>query len=310
MSGVSIIIPVKNGEEFLERCLSSIFNQEGINFEVIVVNNESTDNSKDVAEKFDVKIVESKGKSAAAVRNDGAKCAEFDIIGFLDADCVVPEGWVFSAYKLLKQEAEYGCVGGGCFADPFGTWVQKAWALSEPAPSSVVKALPGASMFFHKKNFQQIGGFNTDLISAEDDEICARVIESGKKIYRDDSLWVIHLDYPKYLKEHFIKSIWHGSTQIAAHGFLGDKLVFLTWLWGLCILSSLLSLFIYTPLAIVLICISFVLPMIFALKRSGVRSIFSRSILYIPITYIICATVMAGRLLGMVKEVITMIKIN
>ena len=305
MNGVSVIIPVKNGEGFLERCLSSISNQTGIEcgFEIIVVNNESTDNSKLIANEFPVTVIDSHGKSAAAVRNDGVKSARFNIIGFLDADCVAPNGWVSSAYKLLEQESEYGCVGGGCFADPHGNWVQKAWALSSPVKSGYVKALSGASMFFRKKFFFQIGGFDTKLISAEDDEICSRVIKSSKKNYRDESLWVIHLDYPRSLKDHFVKSRWHGATQIAAHGFFGDNLVMLTWMWGVCLISSFILVFLNPLFSILLFLISIVFPLAFALKRMRSNIVGIKKYLYLPLTYLICLAVMSGRLLSMFREV-------
>ena len=88
---LSIVVPVLNAEATLEKCLASIYASEGAEgrFEVIVVDDGSTDRSVEIAQRFPCRIVsfgENRGISAA--RNAGARAAKFDVIYFVDADIV------------------------------------------------------------------------------------------------------------------------------------------------------------------------------------------------------------------------------
>ena len=87
---ISIIIPTYNQGEFLERCLKSISSQTYKNFEIIVIDNASTDNTKSIVDKFNylpLKYLVNKNKGMIAQsRNLGIQKARGDIIAFLDSD--------------------------------------------------------------------------------------------------------------------------------------------------------------------------------------------------------------------------------
>lgn len=89
---VSIIIPVYNGHDFLERCLDSVINQIYKNIEIIIVDDASTDDTKEIIKKYsekDKRIIpfyQSKNKGVSAARNTGLKAATGDYIVFLDSD--------------------------------------------------------------------------------------------------------------------------------------------------------------------------------------------------------------------------------
>lgn len=86
MPKYSIIIPVYNVEKYLKRTLDSVFNQTEQNFEVIVVNDGSTDKSIEIAKKYKVKIIDTKHVSVSEARNIGVKHAKGDYLIFLDSD--------------------------------------------------------------------------------------------------------------------------------------------------------------------------------------------------------------------------------
>lgn len=86
MPRYSIVIPVYNVEKYLKRTLDSIFNQTEQNFEVILVNDGSTDKSVEIAKKYKVKIIDSKHVSVSEARNIGVKHAKGDYLIFLDSD--------------------------------------------------------------------------------------------------------------------------------------------------------------------------------------------------------------------------------
>lgn len=86
MPKFSIIIPVYNVEKYIKKCLDSIFNQSFKDFEVIVVNDGTKDNSMDIVKEYDVKILTQKNQGLSAARNLGEKHAKGDYIIFVDSD--------------------------------------------------------------------------------------------------------------------------------------------------------------------------------------------------------------------------------
>ena len=88
---VSIIVPVFNGDEFLDRCLSSIVEQAYKNIEVIIINDGSTDNTKTICEAYSqkeprVKVIHKKNEGVSIARNLGLDAATGEYIYFVDAD--------------------------------------------------------------------------------------------------------------------------------------------------------------------------------------------------------------------------------
>src|SRR3989338_7677744 len=111
---ISVIIPVYNAARTLFNCLDSIFNLDYTDFEVIIVNDCSTDNSLDIAKQYNVKIINhEKNFGPGVARNNGAKIANGSILAFTDSDCEVPRDWLRKnedwrlAFKLPKQYKIY-----------------------------------------------------------------------------------------------------------------------------------------------------------------------------------------------------------
>ena len=86
MPKFSVIVPVYNVEKYIKKCLDSIFNQSFKDFEVIVINDGTKDNSMDIVKKYDVKIIEQENKGLSEARNAGVKKATGDYIIFIDSD--------------------------------------------------------------------------------------------------------------------------------------------------------------------------------------------------------------------------------
>jgi len=104
---ISIIIPTFNHAQYLERCLKSIENQTINNFEIIIIDNHSTDNTKTVVNKFkhlQIKylLIHNEGIYAKS-RNLGIKHSSGDIIAFLDSDDWWKENKLFECYKIIKR---------------------------------------------------------------------------------------------------------------------------------------------------------------------------------------------------------------
>lgn len=108
---ISIIIPTYNQCEFLERCLKSISEQTYKNFEIIVIDNSSTDNTKSIIEKFSylpLKYLLNKNKGMIAQsRNLGIKLSKGEIIAFIDSDDYWKTEKLDRCYKKIKQGYDF-----------------------------------------------------------------------------------------------------------------------------------------------------------------------------------------------------------
>ena len=99
---ISVIVPVYNVEQYLERCVDSIINQTYKNLEIILVNDGSTDNSgklcDELAKRDDrIRVIHKENGGLSDARNTGIEEAEADLIGFIDSDDYIDE----NMYELL-----------------------------------------------------------------------------------------------------------------------------------------------------------------------------------------------------------------
>ena len=109
---VSIVICTYDRAEYLQKCLDSMLNQTYGNFEVIIVNGPSTDNTASILKNYPFKTVQQIKKSGlSAARNLGIKEAKGDIIAFIDDDGVADKNWIKNLVKRYKDET-IGGVGG------------------------------------------------------------------------------------------------------------------------------------------------------------------------------------------------------
>lgn len=213
---ISIIIPVLNGEKHIQLCLDSLFRilYPKEKYEVIVVDNGSTDDTLTIAKNYGVKIFQIPDVTIAALRNCGAFNAKGGILAFVDSDCVVDEKWLNNAVECFRLSAdnEIGMVGSLVRCPQNCNWVGKAWDICYEKRSlkGMTDRLGAANMLIKREHFERIQGFNENLVTGEDDDLCFRLRKSGYKIYSDPSITVYHLGENKSLFEFFSKEVWRG----------------------------------------------------------------------------------------------------
>jgi glycosyltransferase involved in cell wall biosynthesis len=105
---ISIIVPVYNVEEYLPRCLDSIINQSYKNLEIILINDESTDNSLSICKEFKkkdkrIKLISIKHGGLSKARNTGLDVAKGEYIGFVDSDDFIEEDMYKSLYEAIVK---------------------------------------------------------------------------------------------------------------------------------------------------------------------------------------------------------------
>ena len=106
MPKFSIIIPVYNVEKYIKRCLDSVFNQSFKDYEVIVVNDGTKDNSMDIVKDYDVKIITQKNQGLSVARNTGVKKAKGEYIIFLDSDDYIEKDLLKNINKSLDNNPD------------------------------------------------------------------------------------------------------------------------------------------------------------------------------------------------------------
>lgn len=114
---ISIVIPVFNTEQYLNRCIESISNQTFSNIEIILVNDGSTDNSGRICDEWGekdnrIRIYHQKNKGVTAARKHGVKMAVGDWIKFVDSDDYLPQNALLTLYSYVKKEID---IVGGLF---------------------------------------------------------------------------------------------------------------------------------------------------------------------------------------------------
>ena len=204
---VSVIIPTLNEEKTIGSALEALRRQAVLPLQVIVVDNGSTDKTKEGVEQFIqtapepriLFLVEAK-RGPSAARNTGIRQAKGDILAFLDADSVPREDWVEKIVALLKPPLSG--IGGPCMGflpghlmERYFTAVQKgtytAKRLSQEQDLRM-NFLPGGNCAFRKEALLEAGGFDESLQISEDMELCQRLLTFGRQLYFDPVLTVDH----------------------------------------------------------------------------------------------------------------------
>ena len=212
---ISIIIPLYNAEKTLEKCLTAIFNSRYQNFEVLVVDDGSKDNSIKIAESFSCKILKlTHNQGPSVARNWGAKNAKGDVLLFIDSDIVIKRDTLDLFVDSLKSyPAVFGIYTQKPGTDELLTLYQNFYAhKSMKQTRDLTSVLYSYCVAIEKKVFDEVGGFDQSWVRAtfEDVEFGLRVTENGHQIYLNKNIEVVHhanFDLKRFAKNYFFKSL-------------------------------------------------------------------------------------------------------
>jgi len=214
----SVIVPAYNANLTLESCLNALLNQSISNYEVIVVNDGSDDQTEDIAKKFPVVYIKQPNKGPASARNNGAKKASGHIILFTDADCIPSRTWIEEMVKPIKQKRAAAVK--GAYKTSQKSIVALFAQIEFEERFEMLKQVDNIDMVdtysaaFDKKIFWQMGGFDESFPTAnnEDTELSYKLSSKGYKMIFNPEAIVYHLCHPdtviKYIKQKFWRGYW------------------------------------------------------------------------------------------------------
>jgi glycosyltransferase involved in cell wall biosynthesis len=178
---VSIVIPAYNAETQLARSLASVLAQDYTPFEVIVVDDGSTDATAAVAARFPaVRCLRQANAGPSAARNRGAGEARGELIAFVDADDEVPPTKLGTQVGYLLANPEVSCVLGRQDVELEGAGAP-SW-IAHDAVFGDFAGVPLMSLVTYRQTFLELGGFDTSLRIAEDRDLLVRMRENGVQI--------------------------------------------------------------------------------------------------------------------------------
>ena len=211
---LSIIIPMKNEEKYIEGCLQSIVNNSypREKYEIICIDNGSDDRTVELAKKYTKNVYQLPCKTVGSLRNYGAEKAKGKYLAFVDADCVVNGDWMKAASHYFDHD-EIVCFGSYPQIPVEATWVQKAWGLNREVKKDIqnIAWLPSMNLFVRKDIFEEVCGFDEKLETCEDVDLCYR-IGMKYKIKSDKRIRSTHLGEAKTIKDFIRKELWRGRS--------------------------------------------------------------------------------------------------
>ena len=195
---VSVVVCSYNGGRTLEQCLRSLGGLAYPDYEVILVDDGSTDETQAIAGRFpQVRNLRQKNCGLSAARNAGLAAATGEIIAYTDSDCFVDADWLtLLVNQLARREA---AAVGGPNLTPEDGWLAGCIACAPGQPNHVLESdeeaehIPGCNMAFRRDALQAVGGFDPLFRKAGDDvDLCWRLQAAGYRVTFAPGAFVWH----------------------------------------------------------------------------------------------------------------------
>jgi len=220
---ISVVIPAYNEQNGIEECIQSIFKNTILPHEIIICDGMSDDNTKQIAEKLGVIVLDNKKRIASAGRNLGIEHASGDVVAFTDGDCIADKNWLLEINKVFENDPELIGIGGKVIPAPPRNDIEDFWGnislrviMSFGDNSYDVKkrtlndAFITANCAYTRKSLLEIGGFDDWFgNNAEDVDLSWRFLKSGAKLHYTPEV-VIFARSPTTMKAVMKKSFRNG----------------------------------------------------------------------------------------------------
>lgn len=218
---VSIVVPTYNEQKYIRRALEGLFSQKAdFSYEVVVSDGNSTDSTVKIAREMGARVVFEPKRTIAAGRQRGFMEAHGDIIVSSSADVHVKSDWLAKLVAPIRKGSYVASAGPVVPKD--GNLLEQAFAkgLLTPAASGLsrigIPYVAADNMAIRADVFRKAGGFDTDMVTAEDTYLIKKARKYGKFRFVKDAPVYISMrrvrewGYPRYL-------LYHGSNFFKYH---------------------------------------------------------------------------------------------
>jgi glycosyltransferase involved in cell wall biosynthesis len=196
---VSVVVCAYNAQSTMAACLDSLQQLRYPAYEVVVVNDGSTDGTGWIAEQYEgVHVIHQDNKGLSAARNVGTEASTGEIVAFTDSDCVADQDWLHYLVATFLSSG-FPAVGGPNLPPPEDSLVASCVAASPGGPLHVLlndeeaEHIPGCNMAFRREVLEEIGGFDPIYRAAGDDvDLCWRLQTRGHRIGFSPAAMVWH----------------------------------------------------------------------------------------------------------------------
>lgn len=214
---ISIIVASYNEEKNIRPLMESLLNQDYKGkYEIIVVDS-GTDRTSEILSEFPVKLIRQEPKGPAAARNLGVSRAKGEIVVFIDADCIAPKNWLKTLTKPFENKDIAGVGGTYKTANKESviarfTGYEIGHKHHQMAKLERINFMGSFNCAYRKDIFQKFGGFNINMIQAEDADLSLRISKEHKLVL-EESAFVYHY-HPDSLKQYLKIKIQRGYWRV------------------------------------------------------------------------------------------------
>lgn len=217
---ISVVICAYNAADCIQGILESLRHQHFTDFEVVVVNDGSTDSTADSARRAGARVIDIEHRGLSAARNTGIRNARADIVAIIDADCYASPQWLEEIHKELSRGEEVvtgntriprstflgDCISGLGYPGGGHLGFEKMWPVDKKGYTT---HLAGGNCGFNKKCLEEIGMFNEKLtITGDDVYVSRKLLERGRKIKYNPAMIMHHQprkDLRSFLRWHYAR---------------------------------------------------------------------------------------------------------
>ena len=198
---ISVVVCVYNGAKTIRECLDGLVGLEYPNFEIIVVDDGSKDDTASIASTYKVKLISTPNGGLSRARNTGLAAAKGDIVAYIDADAYPDPQWLTYLAYTFKHTKHAGV--GGPNIHPPADLVADCISRSPGNPTHVLltdveaEHIPGCNMAFRRSELEAVGGFDSRFrIAGDDVDVCWKIRERGWTLGFNSAAMVWHEPRP------------------------------------------------------------------------------------------------------------------
>jgi cellulose synthase/poly-beta-1,6-N-acetylglucosamine synthase-like glycosyltransferase len=222
LPSVAIVIPAKNEEQYIARCLEAVSQQDypKEKFKIFLIDNLSTDKTIELARQFTSVEIHTCGGNISQIRNCGRELTDGDYLAFIDSDCIPPTDWLRKSVEILRENQDIAVTSAILTLEPITDipWIEKYWVnylrAGNVKSHNLVDTISSFCFVISRETMNKVGWFNESLATCEDSDLGYRIRSTGAKLCVRKDIPTIHLGNAKTIKQFFMRQLWQGSNNL------------------------------------------------------------------------------------------------